>query len=47
MREPRKMTRNERKRAMWRDVILIALALIVMPICTAYLVDYIMPLFYV
>lgn len=43
---PRKPTRNERKRAMRRDVILIALALIVMPICTAYLVEYLVPAVY-
>lgn len=40
---PRKPTRNERKRAMRRDVILIVLALVVIPICTAYLVEYLVP----
>lgn len=37
---------KRRRRAMWRDVILIALALIVIPICTAYLVNYIVPTVY-
>lgn len=40
---PRKPTRNERKRAMRRDVILIVLALVVIPICTSYLVEYLVP----
>lgn len=37
---------KKRRRAMWRDVILTALALIVIPICTAYLVNYIVPAVY-
>lgn len=40
---PRKPTRNERKRAMRRDVILVMLALVVIPICTSYLVEYLVP----
>ena len=43
---PRKPTRNELKRATRRDVILAAVALIVIPICTAYLVNYIVPTVY-
>ena len=40
---PRKPTRNERKRANRRDVILIVLALVVIPICTSCLAEYLVP----
>lgn len=40
---PRKPTRNERKRAMRRDVILIVLALVILPICTSYLAEWLVP----
>ena len=43
---PRHMSRNERKRAMRRDVFLFVLALVILPICAAYLANYLTPSFY-
>ena len=43
---PRKMTREQskrRKRAIRRDVILIVLALVILPVCASYLVEYLVP----
>ena len=40
---PRKPTRNELKRATRRDVILIVLALVILPVCTSYLAEWLVP----
>lgn len=45
-RSPTREQRKRRKRAIRRDVILIVLALVILPVCAAYLAQWLVPAVY-